>query len=51
VPSTIAEERATNPFLRVDEPAVRAAAELHAGRRLADRVAVFAEVRVWKNAF
>jgi hydroxyacylglutathione hydrolase len=51
VPSTIAEERATNPFLRVDEPAVRAAAELHAGRRLADRVAVFAEVRAWKNAF
>ena len=51
VPSTIAEERATNPFLRIDEPAVRAAAELHAGRRLADRVAVFAEVRAWKNAF
>jgi hydroxyacylglutathione hydrolase len=51
VPSTIAEERATNPSLRVDEPAVRAAAELHAGRRLADRVAVFAEVRAWKNAF
>jgi hydroxyacylglutathione hydrolase len=32
VPSTIAEERATNPFLRVDEPDVRAAAERHAGR-------------------
>jgi hydroxyacylglutathione hydrolase len=51
VPSTIAEERATNPFLRVDQPAVRAAAERHAGRLLADRVAVFAEVRAWKNAF
>jgi hydroxyacylglutathione hydrolase len=51
VPATIAEERATNPFLRVDEPAVRAAAERHAGRPLADRVAVFAEVRAWKNAF
>jgi hydroxyacylglutathione hydrolase len=51
VPSTIAEERATNPFLRVDEPAVRSAAERHAGRALADRVAVFAEVRAWKNAF
>jgi hydroxyacylglutathione hydrolase len=51
VPATIAEERATNPFLRVGEPAVRAAAEQHAGRPLADRVAVFAEVRAWKNAF
>lgn len=51
MPSTIAEERATNPFLRVDEPAVCTAAELHAGRRLAYRVAVFAEVRAWKNAF
>jgi hydroxyacylglutathione hydrolase len=49
--STIAEELATNPFLRVDEPAVRAAAELHSGGRLADRVAVFAEVRACKNAF
>jgi hydroxyacylglutathione hydrolase len=51
VPSPIAEERATNPFLRVGEPAVRAAAALHAGRRLADRDAVFAVVRAWKNAF
>jgi len=51
VPSMMAEERATNPFLRVDEAAVRMAAERHAGRALADRVAVFAEVRAWKNAF
>ncbi len=51
LPSTIAEERETNPFLRVDLPAVRAAAERHAGRPLADRIAVFAEVRAWKNAF
>lgn len=51
VPSTIAEERATNPFLRVDEPTVRAAAEHRAGRALAGRVAVFAEIRAWKNAF
>jgi hydroxyacylglutathione hydrolase len=51
VPSTILDERATNPFLRIDEPSVRAAAERHAGRKLVDRVAVFAEVRAWKNAF
>jgi hydroxyacylglutathione hydrolase len=51
VPSTIAEERATNPFLRAGEPAVLAAAEAHAGRRLADAVAAFAVVREWKNGF
>ncbi len=51
LPSTIGEERATNPFLRTDEAPVRTAAQQHAGRVLGDRVAVFAEVRAWKNAF
>ena len=51
LPSTIAEELATNPFLRCSQPAVIAAAERHAGRRLADRVEVFAEIREWKNTF
>jgi hydroxyacylglutathione hydrolase len=51
LPSTIGEERATNPFLRTHEASVRAAAQQHAGRVLNDRVAVFAEVRAWKNAF
>jgi len=51
VPSTIADELATNPFLRAREPAVRAAAEAHAGRRLDDDVAVFAELRAWKNGY
>jgi hydroxyacylglutathione hydrolase len=51
LPSTIGDERATNPFLRADEPAIRAAAEQRAGRALPDRVAVFAEIRAWKNAF
>jgi len=51
LPSTIGEERATNPFLHCDDPAVRAAAERHAGRLLDGRVAVFAEIRAWKNAF
>jgi len=49
VPSTIADERATNPFLRAEVPAVRAAAEAHAGRALPDAVAAFAELREWKN--
>lgn len=51
VPSTIADERATNPFLRCAEPEVIASAERHAGRRLADPVEVFAAIRAWKNAF
>ncbi|MGE0717210.1 MAG: hydroxyacylglutathione hydrolase [Alphaproteobacteria bacterium] len=47
VPSTIAAERATNPFLRADEPAVAAAVGLLPG----DPVAVFAEVRRRKDSF
>jgi len=49
LPSTMAEELSTNPFLRADDVKVRAAAEHHAGRALRDRVAVFAELRAWKN--
>jgi len=51
VPSTLEVELATNPFLRWAEPRVIAAAERHAGRALADPVAVFAEIREWKNRF
>jgi hydroxyacylglutathione hydrolase len=51
LPSTIGEEGETNPFLRTSDAAVRAAAVRHAGRDLPDRVAVFAELRAWKNAF
>ena len=51
VPSTIADELATNPFLRCDVPAVRRAAEARAGRSLPTTEAVFAVVREWKNAF
>ena len=51
LPSTLAEERATNPFLRAGEPGVRGVAEARAGRKLGDAVAVFAALREWKNAF
>jgi len=51
VPSTIGDERATNPFLRAAVPRVRAAAEVHAGHALADDIAVFTELRTWKNGF
>lgn len=50
LPSTIAIEKATNPFLRCREPEVAAAAR---GRVPAarDEVAVFAALREWKNSF
>ena len=51
LPTTIAEERRTNPFLRVAEPEVRAIAEARAGRKLAGDAAVFGALREWKNAF
>ena len=51
VPSTMGEERATNPFLRAHLPEVRAAAAAHAGHVLVDDVASFAALREWKNAF
>lgn len=47
VPSTLADERAANPFLRADDPALAAAIGLGAG----DPVAVFAETRRRKDAF
>ena len=51
LPSTIAQEKATNPFVRVREPAVVAAASKHAGKALADPVSVLGEIREWKNSF
>jgi hydroxyacylglutathione hydrolase len=49
VPSVLALERATNPFLRVDEPAVIAAAERWAGRSLPRGAEVFRALRTWKD--
>ncbi len=51
LPSTIALERATNPFLRCDDPAVREAAAARLGRAPADRVETFAALRGWKDGF
>jgi hydroxyacylglutathione hydrolase len=51
VPSTLAEELATNPFLRCAEPAVAQAAAATAGRALASPIEVFATLREWKNTF
>jgi len=51
LPSTIAQEQATNPFVRVREPAVVAAANRFAGKTLNDPVSVLAAIREWKNSF
>jgi hydroxyacylglutathione hydrolase len=51
VPSTLAEELATNPFLRCREPAVVHAAERHGNTTLAGEPEVFATLREWKNNF
>ena len=51
LPSTIADERATNPFLRVDEAPMRAAVAARLGRAAIDRVEIFAELRRWKDGF
>jgi hydroxyacylglutathione hydrolase len=47
VPSTMAEERATNPFLRADAEGLRHALNMET----ADPVAVFAEIRRRKDVF
>ena len=51
VPFELAEELRTNPFLRCGEPAVVAAAEQRAGRRLDDPADVFGVLREWKDSF
>ena len=49
VPTRLAEELATNPFLRVHVEGVRAAAERFAGRSLGSSAQVFAALRRWKD--
>lgn len=49
LPSTIAEELATNPFLRCREPSVVASAEHHAQQQLTTSLAVFQTLRQWKD--
>ena len=49
VPSTLAQELETNPFLRGDQPEVAAAAERFAGRRLDTGAEIFRAIRTWKD--
>ena len=51
LPSTIAREKATNPFLRVTTPAVIESANKYLGKRVSDPAGVFAALRQWKNQF
>lgn len=51
LPSRLADELAANPFLRVTQPAVRAAVAARLGREPADAVDTFAELRRWKDGF
>ena len=50
VPSTLAQEKQTNPFMRCHEPAVIAAARQR-NPDANDAVSVFATIREWKNTF
>jgi hydroxyacylglutathione hydrolase len=49
VPSRLALELATNPFLRTGEPVVIQAAERYAGHPLVGHSAVFTALRTWKD--
>lgn len=51
VPSTIALELRTNPFLRCSAPEVVQSASQHAGKFLSNPIEVFAVIREWKNRF
>lgn len=51
LPSTIALERATNPFLRSDQPAVRKAAEKKKSGASASAIETFTAIRQWKDSF
>ena len=51
LPARLSDEIACNPFLRCNAPAVRTAAEAHAGRQLQAASDVFGVLRGWKDGF
>jgi hydroxyacylglutathione hydrolase len=51
LPTTIAHERAVNPFLRTGIPAVQAALEEQLHQKVSGRLAAFTLMREWKNRF
>lgn len=51
VPSVLADELGTNPFLRASEPALMHSAARRAGHDVRDAVESFAILRAWKDKF
>jgi len=51
LPTTIAHERAVNPFLRAGEPAVQASLREQLHETVPDRLTAFTLMREWKNRF
>lgn len=51
LPSNLALEHRTNPFLRVSQPAVKQKADERTGTDNTSAVAVFAALRAWKDKF
>jgi hydroxyacylglutathione hydrolase len=51
LPSRLALELRINPFLRCDDPKIRAAASAHVGTALDGPAAVFGALRAWKDSF
>jgi hydroxyacylglutathione hydrolase len=51
LPSTLADEKATNPFLRCDLVSVKTGVEKHVGHALVNSLDVFTELRKWKDTF
>jgi len=51
LPTTIAHERAVNPFLRAGNPAVQAALQEQLQEKVSDRLGAFTLMREWKNRF
>lgn len=51
LPSTLQEEKDTNPFLRCALPSIKSAVEKHQGEKLDNVVDVFKSLRQWKDKF
>ncbi len=51
LPSTLALERACNPFLRVDVPEIRASVASRLGHAAGESIEAFAALRAWKDGF
>jgi hydroxyacylglutathione hydrolase len=51
LPSTIALEKETNPFLRCHLSSIQKAASAYCHKKIDDPIATFAVIRAWKNEF